>query len=106
MYVNIWNRRPPAEDLDQLLDHQERGIRAAFPKAAISIREWPIRPGHRAVLRRSETTAYPVAELTGLVEFERTILFAVLFTPLSVERRNLRKLEYLLKKAVPGGLTA
>lgn len=102
MYVNIWHRRPPAEDLYQLLEKQERDIHAAFPGAVVSVRDWFVRPNCRAALRRAETAAYRTVELTGFVEFETSILFAVLFTPLTIERRNVRKLEYVLKKAVPG----
>jgi hypothetical protein len=44
---------------------------------------------------------YPTTEITGFVEFPKSVFFVVLFTPLVAERRNVRKLEYMLKKVLP-----
>lgn len=101
MYLNIWDRRPPVSDLDQLLANQRQGILKAFPDATIVVRDLGIRTDHATVVRRAEIATYPSAEITGFVEFPTMIPFIVLFTPLVVERRNVRKLEYILKKLLP-----
>ena len=102
MYVNIWDRRTPIDSLDKLLDEQAQRIRDVSTDAVMSVRE--IRNdmgGWRIVIRRADIPRYPVPEITGLVEFPDGILIVVLFTPLVVERRNVRKLEYVVRKAFP-----
>jgi hypothetical protein len=69
--------------------------------AVISVRNVAARRGWRACVRRADIPKYPSAEITGFVEFPHAIFFAVLFTPLVVERRNVRKLEYILSKVLP-----
>ena len=101
MYVNIWQRTPPTDSLDALLAKQERDILAASPGAAITMRSIDVRRGLRGCVRRADIPGYPTAELTGFVEFDGFILFVVLFTPLTVERRNVRKLEHLLSQVIP-----
>jgi hypothetical protein len=101
MYVNLWDRRPPVESLDSLLADQNTGIRSHDPDAIVAVREVPGSRGHRACVRRAEIRGYPTAEITGFVEFPKSIFFVVLFTPLVIERRNVRKLEYMPKKTLP-----
>ena len=101
MYVNIWDRNHEVSNLELLLQKQERDILQSFPDAMISVCDFASRTDCRTCLRRAEIPSYPSAEFTGLVEFLHGILYVVLFTPLLVERRNLRKLEYFLRKAVP-----
>ena len=43
----------------------------------------------------------PFKEVTGFVEFENVVFFAVLFTPSELIDKNLRKLQYLLSVCVP-----
>jgi len=101
MYVNLWDRRRPVDSLDALLAKQEADIRRHAPDAVISVRDVPASLGHRGCIRRADIAGYPTAEITGFIEFPKSIFFAVLFTPLVVERRNTRKLEYMLKKVLP-----
>ena len=91
----------PTDPLDILLAKQADEIRAQSPQAIISVREIPGREGARTCMRRAEIQRYPTPEITGFVEFPMSIFFAVLFTPRPTERRNIRKLEYLLKKVLP-----
>lgn len=99
MYLNIWDRRPPVQDLDQLLAKQRKDILRSFPDAFMSVRDFA-RADFPTCLRRAEIPSYPSAELTAFVEFPTMIPFVVLFSPLVVERRNLRKLEYIVKKII------
>jgi hypothetical protein len=101
MYVNIWDRRPPVDNLDALLEDQLLTIRGVNPDAVVTVRSVGAQRGWRACVRRADIPEYPTAEITGFVEFPDAIFFAVLFTPLEVERRNVRKLEYILKKVLP-----
>jgi Restriction endonuclease. len=101
MYVNLWDRQPPVSTLEALLEQQRSDILSVSPEATIHLRELSSRSGPRACIRRAELPEYPTAEITGFVEFENFIFFAVLFTPLVVERRNVRKLEYVLENVLP-----
>lgn len=101
MYVNLWDRRGPVNSLATLLAEQAEDIKRHSPDAVISVIQTGIRNDHESCIRRAEIAEYPTAEITGFVEFPNSIFFAVMFTPLVVERRNLRKLGYLLKKVLP-----
>jgi Restriction endonuclease len=104
MYVNIWNREDAVHNLDLLLQKQEQDILENFPDARISVRDFAQRSDARTCLRRAEIESYPSAELTAFAEFEQGILYVVLFSPIYVERRNLRKLEYIVQEAKPLGI--
>lgn len=101
MYVNLWDRHPPVDSLEALLAKQEQDIRSHAPDAAIGVLDAPTGAGYRGCIRRADIVGYPTAEITGFIEFPKVIFFSVLFTPLVVERRNVRKLEYLLQKVLP-----
>ncbi len=101
MYINIWSRTSTVKSLEDLLAKQEADIRNRSPEASIDVRYTTGSLGYRAAVRRADIPGYPTAEITGFIEFPESIFFAVLFTPLTVERRNVRKLEYLLQKALP-----
>lgn len=101
MYVNIWDRRPPVASIEELLSKQEADIRSHDPNTIIELRNFPVSLGFKGIIRRASISGYPTAEITGFVEFPKSIFFAVLFTPLAVERRNVRKLEYILQKVLP-----
>lgn len=101
MYVNLWDRVGSVDSLDALLAKQTTDIIGHRPNAQLFVREMFSSSGRRACIRRAEIPEYPTAELTGFVEFPQSIFFAVLFTPLAVERRNVRKLEYILKEVLP-----
>jgi Restriction endonuclease len=101
MYVNLWDRRPPVDALESLLMKQEEEIRTHSPDAVIVVRNVPMSAGYRGCIRRANIVGYPTAEITGFIEFPKFVFFAVLFTPFVVERRNVRKLEYMLQKVLP-----
>ena len=101
MYVNLLDRTGPAATLDELLASQEADIRAAAPGSVINLRELDTRVDARVMIRHANISDYPVPEITGFVEFTTFIFFAVLFTPPNIERRNVRKLEYILTTVLP-----
>lgn len=75
---------------------QAEAISENFPGATITVRPLEARPDARTCLRRADVPGYSGPEVTGLAEFRNGIVFIVLHTPASVERRNVRKLEYIL----------
>ena len=50
---------------------------------------------------RTARNAYEHLEVTAYVEFEDFIFFVVLHTPQLVANRNVRKLKYVMSKALP-----
>lgn len=105
MYVNFWTKDEKASSIDALLAHQEFYLREKFPTAEISCKDGPKREHEQTRIRRFVEASYPTSEYTGFVEFEKFIFFCVMFTPVELEKRNLRKLDYVLKSVLPIHLT-
>lgn len=107
MYLNIWTRHHQVNSLDALIAQQNAYLLSASANRAIITQKERVdlRVSQRTVIRRAEMPQYRTAEITGFVEFRDFICFVVLFTPLHLERRNTRKLEYLLLKMTPGTVT-
>lgn len=105
MYINIWSRKGAIHNLELLLETQEKGIRRSFPDALITITRFAEGSRWQTFLRRAEIPQYRSAELTAFIEFPRGVLFVVLFSPLVVQRRNLRKLEYVMRTAILANMT-
>jgi hypothetical protein len=101
MYLNIWDRRPPITDLDLLLRMQGEVIREHFPGAQLSVQSIHARTDARTCFRRADIPGYSGPEITVFAEFANGIVLIVLHTPVSVERRNARKLEYILRTMIP-----
>lgn len=106
MYVNIWSRKRNNEgvnDLDALLKYQEGYLLKDSTSAEIRLLEGVPnqKVGAKTLIRRFKKKIYPVPEYTGFVEFENFIFMCVLFTPEQMERKNLRKLRFVLREAAP-----
>jgi PAS domain S-box-containing protein len=70
----------------------------------------PVVVSHRATVQRSdavtrlriaEVQRYKCLEVTGFLEFDDVIFFAVLLTPRETQRSNIRRLESVLRQAEP-----
>ena len=61
--------------------------------------------GAKTLIRRFKKETYPAPEYTGFVDFEGFIFMCVLFTPDQLERKNLRKLRFVLREAFPMTIT-
>ena len=109
MYVSFWGRKmnDGVDSLDALLKHQEgymlENSRDAEIRmlAGVSVQK----EGAKTLIRRFKKKTYPTAEYTGFVEFQDFILMCVLFTPEELERKNLRKLRFVLREASPLALS-
>lgn len=101
MYVNFWVKDEKTSSLDALIAHQESYLRKEFPKAQITYRDGPMREKETTRIRCFVEESYPTPEYTGFVEFDKFIFFCVLFTPVELATRNLRKLDYILKAVLP-----
>lgn len=108
MYINFWNKKDAkVTSLDALLKHQEAYLREDFPDAEIQYLEGTQgqKVGATTLIRRMKNKKYPVPEYTGFVDFEKFVFMCVLFTPEQLERKNLRKLRFILRVAFPMSVT-
>ncbi len=104
MYVNFWDKRnDKVNSLDALLEYQEEYMLKGDSDAEILLLERARnrRAGAVTVIRRFKKKTYPTPEFTGFVDFEDFIFMCVLFTPESLERKNLRKLRFMVGDAFP-----
>jgi len=99
MYVNLWDRVGAVKTVAALIREQNVGLLTQEAEISVRTLRW-LRPRH-ALVRRAAVPSYPSLEITGFVQFTNAIFFAVLFTPPETERRNTRKLEYILGKVLP-----
>jgi tetratricopeptide (TPR) repeat protein len=104
MYVAFWNKRNnEVNSIDALLKYQERYMLEGSPDAEILLLEKARnrRVGAETLIRRFKKVTHPTPEYTGFVNFEDFIFMCVLFTPESLERKNLRKLRFVIGDAFP-----
>jgi hypothetical protein len=102
MYINFWKKDENAADLDGLLRFQERYIQEGRPDDRISMIDGTRRRDQRrTAIRVLKTPRYPTPEYTGFVELDNFIFFCVLFSPVELEEKNLRKLRYVLRRVLP-----
>lgn len=108
MYVNFWNKRnDDVNSIEALLKFQQSYMLRGDPNGEILILEEGRnqRTGARTLIRRFKKKSYPTPEYTGFIDFEDFIFMCVLFTPESLERKNLRKLRFILRDAFPMKVT-
>lgn len=104
MYINFWSKKKEqVTTLDDLVVYQETYIKQYLPGAEIQYLENPSnhRAGKRTLIRIVRHPKYPTPEYTGFIDFDEFVLLCVLFSPEQLERKNLRKLRYILRDAFP-----
>jgi len=104
MYVNFWNKKnDEVNSLDALLKYQEAYLLEGSPDAEIRLLEGVPnqKVGAKTLIRRFRKKTYPCPEYTGFVDFDSFIFMCVLFTPEQLERKNVRKLRFILREAFP-----
>lgn len=100
LYINFWNKtngRITVAELDEL---QVARMRVSGP-IAIKHRKTVQRTDAITRLRIADVKRYRCLEITGFLEFKDVIFFAVLLTPAETQRPNIRRLESVLRQAVP-----
>jgi len=109
MYVNLWNKKDDdgINNLDALLEYQKSYLLEGSPDAEIRLLEGVQgqKVGASSVIRRLKKKTYPTPEYTGFVDFEKFIFMCVLFTPEQLERKNLRKLRFVMRDLFPMTIT-
>ena len=101
MYVQFWKKNAPELTINDLIELQNDYIQNGT-KAKFECKAGPKRKDDsKTKIRIATVESYPSLEVTGFVEFEEVIFYIVLFTPVELLNKNLRKLEYLLSVATP-----
>jgi hypothetical protein len=100
MYINLWDRAE-MPSLSLLLDTQNADLRKWSSEVQVRVEACDLRSEFSTFIRRAYTPGETSVEITGFIEFPRFILFAVLLSPIAVETRNRRKLEYVIQTAIP-----
>jgi len=105
MYINFWKKagEEKINTLDALLKYQEGYMLADSPDAEINLLEGvrDQKGGAKSLIRRFKKKTYPTPEYTGFVDFEKFIFMCVLFSPEQLERKNLRKLRFVMRDLLP-----
>jgi hypothetical protein len=101
MYINFMSKSENIDSIDSLVNHQESYMRKDFPSAVFSYHAGPYRENETTIIRTIIEQTYPAPEYTGFVEFDDFIFFCVLFSPIELAKKNLRKLEYILASVLP-----
>lgn len=104
MYVGFWNKKDKQiNTLDMLLEYQKEYMTKDVPEAEIQLLGGVKgqRVGARTLIRRFKKMRDSPLEFTGFIDFENFIFMCVLFTPPELERKNLRKLRFVIRDAFP-----
>jgi hypothetical protein len=104
MYINFRSKKKgEITTLDSLIAFQEAYIRKDLPDVDVQYLDNPPnqRLGTRTLIRIVRHPKYPASEYTGFIDFDEFVFICVLFTPEQLERKNLRKLRFILRDAFP-----
>lgn len=104
MYLEFWRfDKVESFSIDNLIDLQNKKILHLYSKASFEYNTDLIRiDNYQTKIRIADVNTYPCLEVTGFIQFEDYIFFAVLLTPKELLGKNLRKLQYLLLTCKPG----
>jgi tetratricopeptide (TPR) repeat protein len=102
MYVVISKKDDQYPNLQNLIARHEISLKSYEPSATFKYDRTVSRKDNaETLLRTIEADSYPTPEITGFIEFDDFIFLAVLFTPIELKEKNLKKLEYIIANVVP-----
>lgn len=106
IYANFIKKNSEFPDLKSLLIKQEENIKNSYPSSKIEYKSTVRRKYGKTLLRIAKIhKGYLGPEYTIFVEFDDFIIFFVLLTPLAKAKNYLKKLEWIVKKFIPGTVT-
>lgn len=107
MYLDFWKLEDKHKfSIDDLIEFQNTNIQKVVTSAKFEYRDVMLRTdNYKTKIRIAEIDTYPCLEVTGFIAFEGFIFYAVLFTPIELLEKNLRKLQHLLSVCQPAELS-
>ncbi|RNC84435.1 MAG: hypothetical protein ED557_05485 [Balneola sp.] len=103
MYMQFWKKDFPEYDIEKLIDFQNARL-LKFDKGSKFTYKNTVKrtDALKTKIRIAEIPRYSFIEATGFIEFENYIFYIVLFTPIELLNKNIRKLQHVLKVAKAG----
>lgn len=102
MYMEFWKKDEKCFNIESLIEFQNSNILQFDGKAKFTYNNLVKRSDRQSTkIRIAEIPTYPAIEVTGFIEFDSHVFLVVLFTPRELLSKNLRKLQHILKVAVP-----
>ena len=101
IYANIENKSSVTITLKDFIAYQESYTQRDLPGSKIIYEERKINKDKTIIFREISYEKYEHREITGFVEFENFIFYAVLITPRELYMKNIRKLEFILDRVLP-----
>lgn len=96
MYINIYPKDEFITNINDLLRYQEDCTLSYLESPQITLEQ-----DEEITIRYVSTPSYCNQEITGFKEFDNCILFSVLFCPDIMIKRDIEKLKFILRSAIP-----
>jgi hypothetical protein len=103
IYLDFWKiEEGNPFSIEDLIKLQNSNIKDFAPSAKFEYRDGINRTDeYVSKIRIADIDSYPCLEVTGFINFNEFIFFAVLFTPIELLEKNIRKLQYMLSVSQP-----
>lgn len=107
MYLDFWKiDKNQSFSIDDLIKIQNSNIEYFTLSAKFEYRDSISRTDeYPSKIRITDIDSYPFLEVTGFVNFKEFIFYAVLFTPIELLEKNIRKLQYMLSVCQPAKIS-
>ena len=103
-YINFWDKKLDNLNVEELSEMQVENISKDHKINKIEYPDTIKRDDASTKLRIVWLDKYPFVEITCFVEFEKFIFFSVWFSEEIVLKRNIRKIETLMKSVLPASI--
>jgi hypothetical protein len=100
-YINFENKTESCTSLEEHIVSQEKYMKDKLKVEEIYYQNLSIRHDAKTRIRIADIMNYPALEITGFVEFNDFIFYCVWFSERNAIKRNMRKLEILMKNIIP-----
>ena len=101
IYVNLELKSDSTKSLKDFLAFQESYTKIELPDSKIKYEERKINKDKTITFREISYEKHEHREITGFVEFDDFIFYAVLITPKELFVKNMRKLEFIIDRVYP-----
>jgi hypothetical protein len=101
IYASIEVKSDNTKSLKDFLKFQEDYTKKDLPDSKIEYEERKISKDKTITFREISYEKYEHREISGFIEFDDFIFYAVLITPKELYVKNVRKLEFILDRVLP-----